>query len=82
MQIAPLTMPSLPFVNAAFFVNVPVLLGILVIFFIVYAIISSLLVYHWTAYGMYSITVMVTMLLFIFVSVGLFSVAALAIGYF
>ncbi len=75
-------MPPLPFVNAAFLVNIPVLVGILVLFFIVYAIISSALVYHWAAYGMYSHTVMLTMALFLFVSVGLFSTAVLGIGYF
>ena len=82
MQLAPLTMPPLPFINTAFLVNVPVLVIILVLFFIVYTIISSLLMYHWTAYGMYSGAVMFTMLLFLFVSVGLFSTAVLGIGYF
>lgn len=55
---------------------------VLVLFFIAYIIISAVLFYHWTSYGMRSAGILVGETLFTLVSVVLFVVAGLAIHYF
>ncbi len=82
MDLPPLTLPTLPHINLSFFINTPVLMIVLVLFFIAYIIISAVLFYHWTSYGMRSAGILVGETLFTLVSVVLFVVAGLAIHYF
>ena len=73
---------SLPFDKLLFLLNTPVLIVIFVLFSIVYAIVSIVLIYHWSSYGMRSAGVLIAETLFIFVSVILFGVASFALYYF
>ena len=75
-------MPVFPHINLPLFINKPVLLGILALFFIVYSVITGVLMYHWSAYGMKSQGVLVAETFFLFVSVILFVIAGLGISYF
>ena len=82
MQVPPLFIPALPHISWSVFINTPILIIILTLFFIVYAIITSILMYHWSAYGMKSSGILVGQTLFLFVSVILFVIAGLAVHYF
>lgn len=82
MEIPALSLPSLGGFNMSFFFNTFALTAVLVVFFILYVVLSGVLIYHWRAYGMKSQAIVVTESLFIFVSAILFVVASLAIYYF
>jgi hypothetical protein len=84
MELPKLSMPAFLQINISLstFVNAPVLWVIFGVFFIIYAIISLVLIYHWIAYGMRSKGIMVGATLFIFVSIALFSVSLSALYYF
>jgi len=84
MEFPKFVMPAFPnfHISMATFINTPVLWIIFGIFFIVYALISIVLVYHWIAYGMKSRGVIIGAVLFISVSIVLFSVSLSAIYYF
>ena len=82
MELPKLSMPAFPHIQASIFVNRPVLLVIFAMFFIVYAVITWVLMYHWSAYGMKSQGILVTETLFLFVSAVLFVVAGFGIYYF
>ncbi len=81
MQL-PQLIPALPHISTSFFINTPVLIGIMAVFLVLYLIISSVLVYHWHAYGMQSHGILVGETLFIFISAVLFVIAGLSINYF
>ena len=81
-QFPPLQMPNLPFLKLSFILNVPVLTGALIIFFIGYVILTSVLMYHWSAYGMRHQGVLIARTLFLLVSAVLFIIALLALSYF
>ena len=74
--------PTLPHINFSSFINLPILLIILGLFFVAYASVGGVLMYHWSAYGMKSQGVLVAESLFLFVSVVLFVTAGLALYYF
>lgn len=77
-----LIIPSFPELNISFVLNIPVLLVILVLFFIFYSVITSVLVYHWRAYGMKSAGILAAESLFFAVSVILFVTAGVSLFYF
>ena len=60
----------------------PVLLIILVIFFVAYVVLTSVLWYHWSKYGMGGHGIHVGQTLFLFVSVALFVLALAGLYYF
>ena len=82
MQLPALTLPPIPHFATTILVSLPVLLGIFVLFLIVYCVISSVLIYHWVAYGMGSAGIWVGAALYIFVSLSLFFVSFSALHYF
>ncbi len=82
MELPAFGIPAFPDINLAFFVNIPVLIIILVLFFVGYAITSGVLLYHWSMYGMRSPGILVAETLFLFVSLVLFVFAGLSISYF
>lgn len=53
----------------------PVLVGILAVFFILYMIVTGVLWYHWSKYGMHAQGILVGRLLFSIISVALFGMA-------
>jgi len=73
---------SLPQIRLSLFINIPVLIIFFFIFFVFYAIISSVIVYHWSAYGMKSRGIIIAEALFFGVSFALFAVATLSLFYF
>lgn len=79
--------PLLPELNMPinimpYVLNIPVFTILLVIFFIFYVVISGVLMYHWSAYGMKSTGILVAETFYIFVSLVLFAMAGLALYYF
>lgn len=75
-------LPPLPHVKLSFFINTPIMFGILLAFFVIYSLASSVLVYHWSAYGMRSQGIIFAESIFIFVSIVLFVMAGVSIIYF
>ena len=78
----PTIIPNLPHIQTSLFINIPVLVIVLLVFLFVYLVITSVLVYHWSAYGMQSKGILIGESLFIVVSAVLFVVSGLAITYF
>lgn len=78
-QLAPM---SLPFGNISFFISTQILFVILGVFFVFYAIVSGVLIYHWSAYGMRHRGILVAESLYLAVSIALFIVAGLSILYY
>lgn len=63
-------------------INSVILWVIFGLFFLLYAIISAVLIYHWRAYGMSSRAIILAETVFIIVSLVLFSLAVISIGIF
>jgi hypothetical protein len=82
MEMPTLPLPTLPHISLAFLFNVPVLVVILILFAIFYSIVSSVIVYHWHAYGMQSQGILVAESLYIIVTAALFVSAGLSLFYF
>jgi hypothetical protein len=82
MTIPAFDFSAFPKINPTLFITMPVLVGVLVFFFVAYTIISGVLVYHWSAYGMKSHAVFMAETLFLFVSIILFVTASLSLYYF
>ena len=82
MDSSVISLPSLPSINFAVVVSSTVLLIVLGVFFIIYLIISSVLFYHWNAYGMGSRGIVFGESIFLIVSVCLFVVAFLSASYY
>jgi hypothetical protein len=82
MQLPVLTLPAFPHISASLFINPTVLIFVLVAFCFLYILVSSVLMYHWSAYGMGSPGILVGETLFIFISVILFVISGLSIYYF
>ncbi len=82
LELPPLSLPSLPSIKASLIVNTPILTIILVVALIIYSIVSAILVYHWSSYGMRAASVLFAEALFLIVSVTLFVISGLAINYF
>lgn len=77
-----LIVPSFPKLSLDYLLNVPVLMVILVLFLIFYSVVTSVLVYHWRAYGMKSKGILAAESLFFAVSVVLFVSAGVSLFYF
>jgi hypothetical protein len=73
---------SFPTIQMSFLSDTPILLIILIIFFVLYSIVSMALLYHWSEYGMHSGSVLLAKTIFVFVSVVLFTVSFLTLNYF
>ncbi len=84
MQVtAPLLqIPSIPYISFSWIVHTPFLLIILGVFFVFYSIITSVLLYHWSMYGMHGSSILVARTLFLFVSFLLFLSAGMSLIYF
>lgn len=82
MEFPRLSVPGFSWFDASFVINDVTLSIVFVLFFIVYLIISSILFYHWRAYGRKSHSILVAESLFVFVSGVLFVVAGLSVYYF
>ncbi|MEI6842920.1 MAG: hypothetical protein WCK48_00200 [bacterium] len=83
VSIPKITPPQFPFaINVSTLLNGTSLSLFLFIFFVFYFIITCVLMYHWSRYGMGHQGVVVAETLFIFISVLLFIVASLSISYF
>jgi hypothetical protein len=82
LELPPLSVPSIPHIDVSSFVSIPVLSIILGLFFIFYAIVSAVLMYHWSEYGMRSFTVILAEGIFVVVSLALFVVCGLGLHYF
>ncbi|MFZ2522728.1 MAG: hypothetical protein WAX44_02695 [Minisyncoccia bacterium] len=79
MNTPDLIFPSFSFSNLTFLFGRPMLIAVLAVFFIFYVVYSSVLIYHWSTYGMKSREVVFAESLFYLVSVALFAVAGLSI---
>lgn len=77
-----LIVPSFKNINFSVFLSRPILLIVLVLFFLVYSVLSSVIIYHWNAYGMKSYGILAMESLFLFVSLVLFVIAGTAMTYF
>ncbi len=77
-----LIIPSFENINFSVFIGRPILLIFLFCFFLIYSILSLIIIYHWHAYGMRSYGVLIAESLFLSVSVGLFIFAGLSLTYF
>lgn len=82
MTSSQFTIPALPSMSVPFLENVPILFIIFVMFFIVYVIMSVVLVYHWGQYGTHKGMMIFVEAVFTVVSVGLLTVAFLALNYY
>lgn len=66
----------------SFIDGTPILLILFILFFVVYAIVSIILMYHWSEYGMYSAKVILAETVFVVVSLVLFTISFLALNYY
>lgn len=73
---------NIPEVSSFLVLHTPILYIILGIFFLSYLVISTVLIYHWNTYGMRAQGVIVAEILYLFVSLILFSIAVLSLYYF
>jgi len=80
--VLPNSLPSFSTFHISILINKPILVGVFVIFFILYSIVSGVLLYHWSAYGMRSPGIVVAESFFFFVSIVLFVFAGLSIYYY
>lgn len=70
------------FFNFSILVNTPILIIIFIIFALCYTIVSVVLVYHWSRYGMKSPGIIIAEVLYLFVSLCLFFFASQALLYY
>ena len=77
-----ITLPTLPAIHVSFVLSTPALFAILSLFFLVYLVVSGVLFYHWTSYGMGSHGIYVGEILFVSVSIILFFVAFVSANYY
>ncbi|KND51105.1 MAG: hypothetical protein AB198_01645 [Parcubacteria bacterium C7867-003] len=82
MNFETFSLPSFPGPGLNFVLNKPVLTGVLVVFFVLYSILSGVLFYHWAAYGMGHRGILVARSLFVLVSIVLFVMAGVTITYY
>lgn len=73
---------NIPEIGSFLILQTPILYVILGIFFLGYLIMSIILIYHWNTYGMRAQGVIVAEILYLFVSLALFSIAVLSLYYF
>lgn len=82
MEFEIFSLPTFSGFNISSVLNKPVLVWILIVFFFFYCVISGILMYHWSAYGMRHRGIILARSLYIFVSIVLFVIAGLAISYY
>lgn len=82
MQAPTLTLPTFALAHISFVLSSTVLLSSLLVFGIFYLIITGILFYHWTSYGMGNHGIHVAELLFVVVSGLFFVVAFLSASYY
>lgn len=82
MEMPILQIPTIPTIKASLFINTSILLVLFVVFFVVYFLISSVLIYHWSSYGMKSRGVIFAESIFVFISLVLFVMAGMSLYYF
>lgn len=82
MTFSQLTIPTFTNISIPFLKDIPFLFIIFITFFIVYAIVSIILIYHWSQYGTHKGTMLFTEILFLTISLCLFTVAFLALNYY
>jgi hypothetical protein len=82
IQKIDLTSKYLGTLDLSSFVSTPFLIIVFVIFALLYVLVSCILVYHWSKYGMRSPGIVIAEILFLFVSLALFWFASLAILYY
>ncbi len=83
MDLPRLSIPPLPFkVPTSLIFNTPILVIVLVVFFTIYIIVSGVLWFHWSKYGMNNNGIQVGRSLFVFVSAILFGFAIAGLYYF
>ncbi|MFA7216797.1 MAG: hypothetical protein WC095_02350 [Candidatus Paceibacterota bacterium] len=73
---------NIPEVGSFLVLHSSILYIILGIFFLGYLVVSTILIYHWNTYGMRAQGVIVAEILYLFVSLSLFSIAVLSLYYF
>ena len=74
--------PTFNNINFSVFLSKPILMIVFVVFFLVYSVLSGVIIYHWNAFGMKSGGIVIAESVFLFVSVVLFVVAGLTITYY
>ena len=77
-----LIVPKFSNINFSIILSRPILLILLVVFFLIYAILSGVILYHWKSYGMKGRGVILAETLFLFVSLVLFVIAGVSMTYF
>ena len=82
METPNLLLPTLAIPHISLVLSPAVLLGALFVFGIFYLIITGILFYHWTSYGMGNHGVHIAEILFIVVSALVFVVAFLSASYY
>lgn len=82
MTSSSFTVPAIPNLSIPFLANIPVLFMIFISFFVVYVIVSIILMYHWSHYGTHRGVMVFVETLFVSVSVGLFIFTFLALSYY
>ncbi len=82
MDYSSFVLPNVFTFHLGLIINKPVLMVLFGLYFVLYATVSAVLVYHWTSYGMRSRGIIVGESLFYFVSAVLFVTAGLSIYYF
>ncbi len=77
-----LVMPDFPLMRFSFLFNTGVLGIILFLFFTLYSVMSGILMYHWSRYGMRHDGIIIGEMLFLSVSLILFVIAGISLTYF
>ena len=72
---------SFPAFSLSFLASPSILMVLLAFFFVFYCIISAILMYHWSAYGMRNPGILIAESLFVLISLVLFMVASLSLSY-
>ncbi len=82
MDNSSLIFPVIPTFESTFLVGTSTLVLIYIVFIMIYVVLSAVLIYHWSEFGMKSPEVVFAKSLFTLVSIILLSVAGLSIFYY
>jgi hypothetical protein len=80
--IGSILVPSFSFFEGSFILGKPFMVVVLVIFFAMYAVYSSVLIYHWSSYGMKNPDIIFAETLFIMVSLSLFIISGTSLFFY
>lgn len=81
MELPVFQIPNIPGFHLDYIFTKPVLIIVLVIYFVIYSGISIVLFYHWSSYGMKNPGIMFARSLFVFVSIVLFVISTMLVYY-